>query len=113
MERSEFLCVHLLSDPRRDSGSYRLPTYRDIVDTRLIHDGQQAIAPLLIILQVVSRSTSTGGVTPAVVGSIHFRTQRESAGVCGTLSDDNPMGSMGAHEGATGELGVGVGADVV
>jgi hypothetical protein len=72
------------------------------------HFGEQAIAPLLIISQVINRSTFSSDASSGETGSIHFRSQRETARVYGTFVDENPMSLMGGHEEIADEPDVGL-----
>ena len=70
------------------------------------HADEQTIAPLLIITRVVNRSASTSSITslPKNTGPIRFRSQWEEAGRYGTLVDEDPMRSVGAHEETASEI---------
>ena len=54
-------------------------------------DVKQCIAPFLIVLRVANRTALTSEtVASGNIGSIRFRSQGESTGMDGTLSDGNP-----------------------
>lgn len=73
----------------------------------------QVIAPFLIILRVANRSALTSDAISGAIGSIHFRSQRESFAGNGTLPVRCSMIVMDTSRKAPGPLGIGVGADTM
>jgi hypothetical protein len=79
--------------------------FRNIGTVLSNHGGEQAIAPLLIISRVTNRSPSTSdAISSETVGSMRFRSRRESAGGYGTIPDGNPMRPMGTYGAIMEEL---------
>ena len=73
------------------------------------HGGEQVIAPFLIVLRVANRTAVTSeAVASGNIGSIRFRSQRESTDGIVTLPDGGPVGSVSTNGDNSGEFGGGI-----